>query len=83
LKQLKASNDQLNRAIGIDIGTAVLLKLNAEQPRIDQDIGKIAILLQQLEQSYLDPDCARKVATARQQFRIQKDRREMLIRSAS
>lgn len=39
-------------------------------------------LIQKLEQSYLDPDTARKIGTVKQQFRIQKDRRKQLLLSA-
>ena len=31
-----------------------------------------------MEQSYLDPDTARKIGTVKQQFRIQKDRRNQI-----
>jgi hypothetical protein len=34
-----------------------------------------------MEGSYLDPDTARKIGTAKQQFRIQKDRRKQLLKS--
>lgn len=44
---------------------------------------KIDELIEKLEQSYLDPDTARKIGTVKQQFRIQKDRRKQLLASAS
>lgn len=44
---------------------------------------KIEDLVNKLEQSYLDPDTARKIGTVKQQFRIQKDRRKQLLASAS
>lgn len=34
-----------------------------------------------MEGSYLDPDTARKIGTAKQQFRIQKDRRKQLLQN--
>jgi hypothetical protein len=42
---------------------------------------KLDQIIQKLEQSYLDPDTARKIGTAKQQYRIQKDRRRQLIQS--
>jgi len=46
-------------------------------------MNKIDELIDKLEQSYLDPDTARKIGTVKQQFRIQKDRRKQLLASAS
>lgn len=50
---------------------------------MEQTIAKIEALVQKLEQSYLDPDTARKIGTAKQQFRIQRDRRKQLLLSAN
>jgi hypothetical protein len=50
---------------------------------MEQTVAKIEGLIQKLEQSYLDPDTARKIGTAKQQFRIQRDRRKQLLLSAN
>lgn len=42
---------------------------------------KINELIEKMEQSYLDPDTARKIGTVKQQFRIQKDRRNQISKS--
>ena len=75
IKQLKSSNDNLNRQVGLEKTSTILLKLQAEKERIDEITANIIGLLEQMEKSYLDPDSSRKVGTARQQFRIQRDRR--------
>lgn len=43
-------------------------------------IKKLDTVLKKLEQSYLDPDTARKIGTVKQQYKIQKDRRAHIIR---
>jgi len=55
--------------------------LRSEQSTIDDIMTKLDQIIQKLEQSYLDPDTARKIGTAKQQYRIQKDRRRQLIQS--
>lgn len=44
-------------------------------------IKKLEETLSKLEQSYLDPDTARKIGTVKQQYKIQKDRRSHLLQS--
>jgi len=61
----------------------ILARLNREQPIIQTTSNNIQDLIQKLEQSYLDPDTARKIGTAKQQFRIQRDRRNQLLLSAN
>ncbi len=83
IKELKNSNDHLNRAIGLDPHHSIQARLTREQPLIATTTNNIEALIQKLEQSYLDPDTARKIGTAKQQFRIQRDRRNQLLQSAN
>lgn len=78
---MKGSNDRLNRSIGVDGEQSILCRLRSEQSVIDEIMLKLDRIIQKLEQSYLDPDTARKIGTAKQQYRIQKDRRKHLIQS--
>lgn len=83
IKSMKNSNDYLNRTIGIESPAALTAHLRTDQPVIDKIVSDIEKLIQQLQQSYLDPDTARKIGTAKQQFRIQRDRRKQLLQSMS
>ena len=57
------------------------IRLRQEAPTVQNNISTIESFIVKLEQSYLDPDTARKIGNAKQQFRIQKDRRKQLLNS--
>ena len=83
IKQLKQSNDTLNRNIGVEPAAQTQQCITQEQSQIQLALQQIEQLINTMEQTYLDPDTARKIGAAKQQFRIQKDRRARLVQSVS
>lgn len=81
LKKFKQSNDNINKSIGLEHDSSVMLKIRAERTAHKVMTKKLDEILEKLEQSYLDPDTARKIGTVKQQYKIQKDRREHIIGS--
>jgi hypothetical protein len=65
----------------VDPPNTVTIRLRQEAPTVQNNISTIESFIVKLEQSYLDPDTARKIGNAKQQFRIQKDRRKQLVNS--
>lgn len=83
LKRYKQSNDNLNKSIGVQHQSSITLKIRADQHNHMSMIKKLDSVLQKLQQSYLDPDTARKIGTVKQQYKIQKDRRAHIMRELS
>ncbi len=81
LKKFKQSNDSLNKSIGLEQDSSIMLKIRAERSSHNIMTKKLDDILGKLEQNYLDPDTARKMGTVKQQYKIQKDRREHIMRS--
>lgn len=81
LKKFKQSNDNLNKSIGVEHDSSISLKIRAEQTSHSMMLKKLDGILERLEQSYLDPDTARKIGTVKQQYKIQKDRRVHIQKS--
>ena len=81
LRSFKQNNDRINKSIGIENDRSVDLKIKSEQKQHEIDMNKINELLNKLEQSYLDPETSRKIGVVKQQYKMQKDRRDYLIES--
>ena len=78
IRQIKNSNDNFNKNIGVANEATLAHELEADEQNLNALYEKSEEYIEKMEQSYLDPDTARKIGTVKQQLRIQKDRRNQI-----
>lgn len=81
LREIKRSNDRINSTIGVESNPLILSCLRAQTNPIEQALAKVDRFIARTERQYVGPDVLRRTATLKQHFRIQRDRRNMLISS--
>jgi hypothetical protein len=82
LREVKRSNDRVNSSIGVESARLVMSCLAAQAIPIEAALAQVEGYIAQTERLYVGPDVLRRTATLKQQFRIQRDRRNMLISTA-
>lgn len=81
VKAIKFSNDSLSQAIGVRSDVKIARMVQEERDDIDEKMDKIALFIAGNEKNHVDPGTARRMASLKQHFRIQRDRRNNLISS--
>lgn len=81
VKTIKNSNDSLSQAIGVRLDEDIAIRVRAESEEMHEKMDKIARFIAGKERNYVDPGTARRMASLKQHFRIQRDRRNKLISS--
>ena len=82
LKEVKRSNDRINSSIGVESAHLVVSCLTAQSIPIGVALAKVEQYIAETEKIYAGPDVLRRNATLKQQFRIQRDRRNLIISTA-
>lgn len=81
LREVKRSNDRINSSIGVEPHHLIRSCIGAQANPIEQALAQVERFIAHSERQYVGPDVLRRTATLKQQFRIQRDRRNMLLNS--